>query len=70
MDYKRLTIPLPEPEFAALQKLAKRELRRPEDQARHILRTILLIESHENSKTATSEVFQAQQVSGFAGINP
>lgn len=67
MTGKQISIYLPEPEARALINLAANECRRPNEQARHILRQALL----GNSKTADSncEVSQAKQLrSGFAEV--
>ena len=42
MTYERLTLVLPEPEMQALRTAARAELRKPRDQARAILRAVLL----------------------------
>lgn len=70
MTKKSINIPLDQREFDALYAVSQRDLRHPREQARYILRTVLFADNPENSKTATSELFQGKQGSGFAGINP
>lgn len=69
MQFTRISIPVTVEEREALRRMAKRELRDPREQARFILRQVLFADL-ENSKTATSELFQGKQVSGFAEVNP
>lgn len=69
----RISIQLSDDEREALFNLAQRELRALPDQARYILRSVLLNKrelSLQNGKSATSEVSQAQQVNAFAEVNP
>ncbi len=41
MTYQRITVVMTDSEMQALQDAAQRELRRPREQARHILRSVL-----------------------------
>lgn len=51
--YTRISVPLSQEEFAALTRLAQQDYRHPRDQARVILRSVLLGNSAPtNSKSA------------------
>lgn len=66
----RIVLTLDYPVMDALRDAATKDLRTPKDQARYLLRQALLDEGLQNSKSATSKVFQAAQVDAFAGVNP
>lgn len=69
---KQLSIYLDEQENSRLAEIAAKECRRLHDQARYILLSALgLLDNKEqecpmNSKSATSKVSEAEQVSAFA----
>lgn len=47
--YTRITVPLSKDEFQALQKSAQQDYRDPREQARYLLRSILLIDQFANA---------------------
>lgn len=47
-QYTRITVPLSKQEFTALQASAQQEYRHPRDQARFLLRSILLRDQSTN----------------------
>lgn len=52
-DYTRITVPLSRKEFEALRDTARNEYRHPREQARYLLRSILLGEHRpENANRA------------------
>ena len=55
-EYKRIYIPLGKDEFAALQRCAQSSYRHPRDQARYILRSVLLGDAEPDGAVLTSEV--------------
>lgn len=68
--YTRITVPLSKEEFEALRTAAQTDYRHPREQARYLLRIILLGEQEpENSKTASVKV-RTTTTGSFAGINP
>jgi hypothetical protein len=50
-QYTRITVPLSREEFSALQASAQQEYRHPRDQARFLLRSILLRDDSINNNT-------------------
>lgn len=56
MKFVRLTIPLDENEAQALRDLARRDLRQPKDQARHILRQALLGDQPQATNTPAPQL--------------
>jgi len=51
--YTRITVPLSKDEFNALREISDREYRHPRDQARHLLRCALGLDSPTKHETAT-----------------
>lgn len=72
MDRERLTLVLAPMEMQALRKSAKADLRHPRDQARYLLRRVLLGETvQEHSKVAgVMNVSEASTTNDFASVNP
>lgn len=65
-----LTIKLDRFEMEKLRHNARENLRHPQEQARYILRSVLMNEpTQENSKPITNSVYEAGMVTGL-GINP
>lgn len=54
MGIERLTLVLDSAEAAALRSAARAEMRRPRDQARYLLRSVLLGESTSGASTTNS----------------
>jgi len=55
-DFARMVLTLSKDEFFALRDCAKREYRHPRDQARYILRSVLLGDAEPDGAVLTSEV--------------
>lgn len=67
----KIYIPISDEEFVALARLANRNLRHPRDQARLILRSVLMNESSaEMSKPAIAESLATRSNNGFVTGNP
>lgn len=63
MEYTRITVPLSQDEFEALRNLAFRDYRHPREQARFLLRHILLGEQQDvKNKNGDALVSQAGRV--------
>lgn len=67
---RQFSIYLDESETRRLTEMAINECRRPQDQVRYILRSVLMNEpSRENNKPVTNTLPE-QRVNGFGTINP
>lgn len=55
-EYRRIYVPLSKEEFIALQEKAQCSYRHPRDQARYILRSVLLGDAEPAGDVLTSEV--------------
>lgn len=62
----RISIPLSNDEFAALTRLAVREMRDPRDQARYLLRSALL----SNDSQINSSTVIRQDTGAAVRVNP
>jgi len=58
-EYTRITVPLGREEFDALRESAKQDYRHPREQARYLLRKLLL-GTYEQSANANSDVNPGQ----------
>lgn len=66
----RINIPLSPQEFEALRNVSRLQLRNPRDQARLILRSVLMSEpSAEMNKPAIAESLATRSNNGFVNIN-
>ena len=67
----KIAIPISDDELVLLAKLARQNLRNPRDQARLILRSVLMNESSaEMSKPAIAESLATRSNNGFVNGNP
>lgn len=62
MKRKSINIPLSEQEFEALYTNSQKNLRHPRDQARFILRCVLLSEQTTENKNGDTPTFQGKRV--------
>jgi hypothetical protein len=67
-EFTRITVPLSQDEFYKLREVAAREYRHPREQARYLLRCILLDDGA--TKDNTSTVSLEPERAGVAGITP
>lgn len=71
MNYHtRITVPLSRQEFEALYQAAIIDYRHPRDQARFILRSVLLSEQSQESKNPLTVSLPERTVNGFAVSQP
>lgn len=58
--YTRITIPLSADEFFALRNIAEKDYRHPRDQARFILRSVLLSDDIKGNENTGAMVVEAR----------
>lgn len=69
--YTRITVPLSKDEFEALRTAAQTDYRHPREQARYLLRSILLGESSaEMNNRRDAKALTRHNVTAVSGINP
>ena len=67
----KLVLMLTRDEVEQLKRLANQNLRKPQDQARYILRCVLLGQDpQENNKPVAISVSQAEMANGFVSGQP
>jgi hypothetical protein len=64
--YTRITVPLSKDEFEALQTAAQIEYRHPREQARYLLRSLLLGEQTAENKNGDTPTFHGKRVTTSA----
>lgn len=65
----QISVPLSPQEFEALRNVSQSQLRHPREQARYILRSVLLGEQPpvECRKPAAASIFHTETANGFVG---